>query len=166
VRGLPTTASLITASLRVFDRKERKLLGQASVLAGASGDEFGYAIDRALIGAAVDVLPPAPAKLGPAGTFRGDDRPVGEPGIVLVRLPARTPFATVLLAQKHLAGAKGVRAASLRRLSPSGWVIGVATSEPIEQVARIVKKPPTGGTTASVKIIGDIVELTLTGGAT
>jgi hypothetical protein len=166
VRGLPTSASLITASLRVFDRRDRKLLGQASAVAAAKGDELGYAIDRALVGAAADVLPPAPAKLGPAGAFRGDDRPIGEPGVVLVRLPARTPFATVLLAQKHLAGAKGVRGASLRRLSPSGWVIGVSTSEPIEQVARIAKKPPTGGTTASVKIIGDIVELTLTGGTT
>ena len=41
--------------------------------------------------------------------------------------PAKTPYAMVLAEQKYLAGAKGVRAATLRRLSPNGWVIGVAT---------------------------------------
>ena len=82
---------------------------------------------------------------------------------MLVRLPARTPLATVLLEQKYLAGAKGVRAATLRRLSPAGWVLGVTTGLPIEQVARIAKKAPTADTSASVKIVGSIVELTLSG---
>jgi hypothetical protein len=108
-------------------------------------------------------MPQQPSKLGQAGSFHGDDAPIGEPGVVLVRLPARTPLATVLLEQKYLAGAKGVRAATLRRMSPSGWVIGVATAEPIEQVARIAKKAPSSDTQASVKIVGEIVEISLTG---
>lgn len=163
VRGLPTTAALVSAHLRVVDRKERKVVGQGSSTAGAKGDDAAYAIDRALAGAAADALPQGPAKLAGAGAFRGDDTPVAEPGIVLVRLPAKTPYASVLLEQKYLAGAKGVRAATLRRLSPAGWVLGVATSLPIEQVARIVKKAPSTDTSASVKIVGSIVELTLSG---
>ena len=82
---------------------------------------------------------------------------------MLVRLPARTPYSMVLSEQKYLAGAKGVRAASLRRLSPGGWVIGVTTSESVEQVARIAKKAPASDTSASVKIVGDLVEVTLSG---
>jgi hypothetical protein len=163
VRGLPTTASLVTAALRVIDRKDRRALGQATASAAARGDDAGYAIDRALLGAAADVFPPAPAKLDGPRAFSGDDVPLAEAGIVLVRLPARTPFALVLLEQKYLAGAKGVRAATVRRLSPSGWVIGVATSEPVEQVARIAKKAPSSDTSASVKIVGDLVELSLQG---
>lgn len=163
VRGLPTTASLVTAHLRVFDRRDKKLVGYASATAGAQGDDPGYAIDRALLAAATDVLPPAPTKLGQAASYRGEDTPISEPGIVLVRLPARTPLSMVLLEQKYLAGAKGVRAATLRRMSPAGWVIGVATNEPIEQVARIAKKAPASDTNASVKIVGDIVEVTLSG---
>jgi hypothetical protein len=78
-------------------------------------------------------------------------------------MPARTPYAMVLAEQRYLAGAKGVRAAALRRLSPAGWVIGVATSEPIEQIARIAKKAPAADTSVTVKIVGDVVELSLAG---
>jgi len=165
VRGLPTTASLVTANVRIFDRgpsgNERKVVGQATVSAAARGDDFGYAIDRALHGAAVDVLPPPPTKLAARTTFVGEDAPIAESGVVLVRLPARTPYALVLAEQKYLAGAKGVRAASLRRLSPSGWVIGVATSEPAEQIARIAKKAPTADATPTVKVVGGLVEVSL-----
>jgi hypothetical protein len=164
VRGQPTTASLVAAHVRVVDRAGgRKLIGQGAGSAAARGDDTGYAIDRALNGAAADVMPPAPAKLGPAGAFRGEDVPVGEAGVVLVRLPARTPYSMVLEEQKYLAGAKGVRAATLRRLSPAGWVIGVATSEPVDQVARIAKKAPMTDTTTTVKIVGDMIELSLAG---
>jgi hypothetical protein len=163
VRGQATTAALVTAHVRIVDRKERKVIGQGVATAGAKGADPGYAIDRALVGAANDVMPPAAARLSAAGSFSGEDRPVVEPGIVLVRLPARTSYASVLLEQKYLAGAKGVRAATLRRLSPGGWVIGVATGEPIEQIARIAKKAPSTDTSASVKIVGDIVEVTLSG---
>jgi hypothetical protein len=56
-----------------------------------------------------------------------------------------------------------VRAATLRRLSPNGWVIGVATSEPVEQIARIAKKAPAADTSVTVKIVGDLVEVNLSG---
>lgn len=162
VRGVAGSASLVTANIRFLDRKsDRKLVGQGTANAAMMGD--GYAINKALLFASIDMLPPTPAKLGAAGAFQGDDAPIAEAGIVLVRLPARTPFAMVLREQKYLAGAKGVRAATLRRLSPNGWVIGVTTSEPIEQVARIAKKAPTTDTSASVKIVGDVVEVTLQG---
>jgi hypothetical protein len=163
VRGRATTGALVTAHVRIVDRKENRVVGQGVATAGAAGADAGYAIDRALAGAAADVLPPATEKLSAAGAFAGADAPVTEPGIVLVRLPARTPYASVLLEQKFLAGAKGIRAATLRRLSPAGWVIGVATTEPVEQIARIAKKAPSTDTTAAVKIVGEIVEVTLSG---
>lgn len=165
VRGVAANASLVTAHVRIVERGTggRKLIGHGVGNAAVSGDDLGYAIDRALVGAAVDVLPPPPTKLAQASAYSGEDVPVREPGIVLVRLPARTPYSMVLAEQKYLAGAKGVRAATLRRLSPSGWVIGVATSEPVEQVARIAKKPPAADTSATVKIVGELVELSLAG---
>jgi len=163
VRGQATNAALVTAHVRIVDRTAKKVLGQGSGSAAARGDDPGYAIDRALLAAAVDVLRPPATKLGPAGTFHGDDTPIAEPGIVLVRMPARTPYSMVLEEQRYLAGAKGVRAATLRRLSPAGWIVGVATAESIEQVARIAKKPPGTDTAAEVKIVGTIVELTLSG---
>jgi hypothetical protein len=163
VRGLPTTASLVTANLRVVDRKDKKALGQGSAVTAARGDDVAYAIDRAASGAISDVLPPPATKLAQASAFKGDDTPIAEPGVVLVRLPVKTPYAMVLAEQKYLAGAKGVRAATLRRLSPNGWVIGVATTEPVEQVARIAKKSPSSDTTVGVKIVGDIVEVTMSG---
>ncbi len=163
VRGQPANASRVSAHERVVDRKDKKVIGQGTANAAATGDDPGYAVNRALAGATVDVMPPPAARLGPAGAFQGDDTPLTEPGVVLVRLPARTPYAMVLEEQKYLAGAKGVRAATLRRLSPGGWVIGVATSESAESVARIAKKSPATDTTTNVKIVGDIVELSLAG---
>ena len=163
VRGQPMDASLVTAHVRIVDRKDKKVLGQGAATAAARAEDPGYAIDRVLTGATNDVLPPPATKLNQAGAFTGDDKPLADAGVVLVRLPARTPYAMVLAEQKYLAGAKGIRAATLRRLSPAGWVIGVATSEPTEQIARIAKKPPAADTSATVKIIGDIVELSLAG---
>jgi hypothetical protein len=163
VRGIAASASLVTAYVRVVERKDRKMIGQAAGIAAARGEDAGYAVDRALTGAAVDALPRPPTKLGQPATFSGDDVPVGEPGVVLVRLAARTPFSMVLATQKYLAGAKGVRAATLRRLSPNGWVLGVATSDSVEQIARIAKKPAASDTSASVKIVGNVVELSLSG---
>ncbi len=163
VRGLPTSASLVTANVRVVDRKAHQVIGQGTGIAAARGDDRGYAVDRALVGAAVDALPPEPPTLSGPGAFRGDDTPVAEPGIVLVRLPASTPYGMVLTEQKYLAGAKGVRSATLRRLSPAGWVIGVETSEPVEQIARIARRAPATDTAVSVKIVGAIIELALSG---
>lgn len=162
VRGLPTTASLVSAELRVLD-KTKAVIGRATSSTAAKGDETGYAVDRALLAAAADVLPPAPAKLSAAGAYQGEDTPVSEPGIVLVRLPTKTPYSLVLAEQKYLAGAKGVKAATLRRLSPGGWVIGVTTGESIEQIARIAKKAPASDTSSAVKIVGSVVEVSLSG---
>jgi hypothetical protein len=161
VRGRPGTASLVTAKVKLVERAAAKVVGQGTGTAAALGD--GYAVNRALAFALADVIPPQPATLGQAGTFSGDDTPVAEPGIVLVRLPAQTSMHMVLDEQKLLAGAKGVRGVSLRRMSPAGWVLGVATSESAEQVARIAKRAPATDTMASVKIAGGIVEVALSG---
>jgi hypothetical protein len=162
-RGQPKDAALVNARVRLVDH--RKAVGQGSAIAAALGEEgTGYAIDRALTGALGDVLPPVPRKSPPVGGYHGEDAPLAEPGIMLVRLPAKTPWRLVLEEQKYLAGAKGVRAATLRRLSPRGWVIGVATGEPIERIAQVAKRAPTADSSAAVRIVGEIVELNLTGG--
>lgn len=163
VRGQPQPAVLVGAHVRLFDHRAHAVVGQGVALAASAADDPRYAIDRALTAAASDVLPPAPKKLGQAAAFTGDDTPFTEAGVVLVRLGSKTPYSMVLAEQKFLAGAKGVRAASLRRLSPAGWIIGVTTSESIERVAQIAKKPPATDTSSAVKIVGDIVEVSLSG---
>jgi hypothetical protein len=40
-------------------------------------------------------------------------------------------------------------------------VIGVTTSEPVERIAQIARKPPTNGSTVKVKVVGEIVEVSL-----
>jgi hypothetical protein len=160
VRGQAQQAALVTAHLRMLDHG--KPVGQGTAIAAARGEDgIGYAVDRAVSSALGDVLPAPPQKLAQAGSFTGDDTPIGEPGVVLVRLPAKTPFGMVLEEQRYLAGAKGVRSASLRRLSPAGWVIGAVTTDSIERVAAIVKHPPTTDTSTQVKVVGDVVEVTL-----
>ena len=165
VHGRPADAVLVTAHLELIDRKTHQVVARGTAVAASSSDDPRYAIDRALAAAAADVLPPAPKKLAQAGAWTGDDTPIGEPGVVLLRMSSKTPYALVLAEQKYLAGAKGVRAASLRRLSPAGWVIGVTTGESIERIAQIAKKPPAADASASVKIVGPIVELALSGGS-
>jgi hypothetical protein len=181
-RGAAKDVALVTAHVRLLEHKKaigdgratavqiasRDSLSASSTAAGSAAaireDGASYAIDRALAGALADVLPSAPGKLSQAGGYQGDDTPVGEPGVVLVRLPTRTPWHLVLDEQRYLAGAKGVRVATLRRMSPRGWVIGVSTAEPVERVAQIAKRAPTSDTTAAVKIVGGIVEVALSGG--
>jgi hypothetical protein len=165
VRGQPQPAVLATAHVRLVDHKTHQTLGQGTAIAAASADDRRGAIVRALAGALGDALPSQAKQLGPAAAFTGDDHPIGEAGVVLVRLSAKTPYSLVLAEQRYFAGAKGVRAATLRRLSPAGWVIGVATGDAIDRVAQIAKKPPTGDTSSAVKIAGDVVEVTLTGTA-
>ncbi len=163
VRGQPKPEVLVAARVKLFDRKTHQTVATGVGIAAAPADDPRYGIDRALAAAASDVLPPAPKKLAQAGAWKGDDTPLPEPGIVLVRMSAKTPYALVLAEQRYLAGAKGVRAATLRRLSPGGWVIGVATSETIEKVAQIAKKPPVGDASAAVRITDTVVDVTLTG---
>jgi hypothetical protein len=42
-------------------------------------------------------------------------------------------------------------------------VIGVATADSIDRIAAMVKKPPASDTAVAVKIVGDVVEATLSG---
>jgi hypothetical protein len=168
VRGQADPAALVTAHVRLIERRDHRVIGQGAAMAAARGDDAGaiaYGADHALAAALADVMPPQPKKLAQAAGYRGDDNPIGESGVVLVRLPTKTPWNLVLGEQKYLAGAKGVRSATLRRLSPGGWVIGVATGESLEKVAQIARKAPTSDSTAAVKIVGDIVEVNLAGGS-
>ena len=165
VRGQPDDAVLVTAHVKLVDRRAHQTLGQGAGAAAGPASAVRAVIERALAAAASDVLPPAQHALGPAAAIAaGDDHPLGESGIVLVRLSPKTQYYLVLAEQRYLAGAKGVRSAALRRLSPAGWVIGVATDAPIERVAQIAKNPPVTDTASAVKIVGNVVEVTLSGG--
>jgi hypothetical protein len=164
-RGVAQPIVLVTAHLRLLGAG-KKLLGPGAAATAARGTEppvIEAAIDRAMVAAAADVLPPPRAELGKGQGFAGDDVPVAEPGVVLVRLAPKTPWGMVAAELKWLAGAKGVKLAVIRRASPSGWVIGVTTSESVERIAQIAKKPPVTDTAAKVKVVGDIVEVTLSG---
>ncbi len=162
-RGVASPAVLVTAHVRLIAGD--KLLGQGAAQVAARGTEpqvIAAAIDRALAAAASDVVPPRPV-LAPGQGYTGDDAPVAEPGVVLVRLAPRTPWGLVAAEQKWLAGAKGVKLAALRRASPSGWVIGVTTSESVERIAQIARRAPASGTSVKVKVVGEIVEVSLAG---
>ena len=166
VRGIASTGVLVTAHLRMIERRGKKRVGEGTAMAAARGTEpmvVQRAVEAALVDAASDVLPPARQALTQANGFSGDDTPTGEPGVVLVRLAPKTPWGIVTAELKYLQGAKGVQRAVLRRLSPGGWVIGVTTTESIERIAQIAKKPPATDTFVKVKVSGDIVELTLSG---
>lgn len=167
LRGIAANGVLITAAVRLLDRKTHKSLGQGSVVSVARGTDpgvVGYAVDHAVAAATGDVLPQAPLSQAQVATFLEDDAPpVGEPGVVLVRLARTTPWPMVQAELKHLMGARGVSRATLRHVSPSGWVIGVATTESIERIASIVKKPPATDTAVAVKIVGELVEAMLSG---
>ena len=164
IRGVPSDGVLVTAHVRLVG-KGKKLVGQGIAAAAARGTEaavIAAAIERALVAAAEDVVP-TKQTIGQAGSFTGDDTPIGEPGVVLVRLPAKTPYALVAAELKYLAGAKGISRAVLRRLSPGGWVIGVSTTESVQKIASIAKRAPSATSSANVKVVGDIVEVSLSG---
>lgn len=166
LRGVPASGVLITARVRLIDRKAHKLIGQGAAVTAARGTDpgvVGYAIDRAVIAATADVLPQPAQSLAQPPAFTGDDTPPGEPGVVLVRLARATSWTMVQAEIKHLLGARGVSRATLRHVSPSGWVIGVATGESIARIASIVKKSPAADTTVSVKIVGDLIEASMAG---
>ncbi len=169
VRGVPTEVVLVTARARLIDTATHRAVGQGSASVASTGTDaraIGEAIDRALRDALGDVLPPPPKAIAAAPTgFHGDDTPVAEAGVVLVRLPPKTPFPLVIAEQKFLLGAKGISRASLRRLSPGGWIIGVATSDTADQIASIARRPPVKDTMSTVRVVGTIVEVTLTAAA-
>ena len=160
VRGIASPAVLVTAHVRVIG-KGKKLVGQGAATVAARGTEPAVvtaAIERALVAASSDVMPPVKAQ---PTQFQGDDTPIAEPGVVLLRLSPKTPYGLVAAELKYLAGAKGITRAVLRRLSPSGWVIGVTTAESVQKIANIAKKAPASDIAAQVKVIGDIVEVGL-----
>ncbi len=166
VRGLPTSAVLVTAHLRVLERRGRKVVGQGVATVAARGTDpavIGQAIERALVAASLDVMPPAKQTLTVATGFTGDDTPLGDAGVVLVRLAPKTPWGLVAAEQKYLAGAKGIQRAVIRRLSPGGWVIGVTTTESVDRISQIARKPPTADTSVKVRVAGDVVELVIGG---
>ncbi len=165
IRGIAASGSLVTAHVRVVG-KGKKLVGQGVAIVASRGTEgtvVQTAVERALVAAISDAMPASQAIEKPAA-FTGDDNPVAEAGVVLVRLPAKTPYALVAAELKYLSGAKGVSRAALHRVSPGGWVIGVATAESVQKVASIARKAPTADTTVQVKIVGDLVELVISGG--
>lgn len=166
VRGVATQAALVTAHVRVIERRGHKAIGDGQATVAARGTEdsaVAHAIEHALVAAASDVLPPARPSLARVSGFSGEDAPVAEPGVVLVRLAAKTPWGLVAAEQKYLAGAKGVQRAVLRRLSPGGWVIGVTTTESVERIAQIARKAPATDTAVKVTVTGDIVEVSMSG---
>ena len=163
VRGVAGTAALVLAHVRLLQRADRKVLGEGAASVALQGDDEAHAIERALAAAVADVVPPPAHEAHVAAAFHGDDTPIAEAGVVLVRLSPRTPYGQVVAEQRYLTGAKGVRAATLRRLSPGGWVIGVTTSESVARVAQLAKRAPTSDTQVTVKITGEVIDLDLTG---
>ncbi len=164
IRGLPVDGIVVTATVRMVDRRTRKVVGQGSATLSTKGIEptvINKTVEHALVTASADVLPPQRQVLTGGGQFTGNDTPIGEAGVVLVRLGSRTPWGLVAAELKYLQGAKGVKSAVLRRLSPGGWVIGVATSESVERVAQIVKRPPSAETSVMVMLSGDVIDLAL-----
>ena len=167
IRGVATTASLVTAHVRIVSRG-KKLVGQGVAAVASRGTEasaINAAIERALVAAAGDAMPSAQSTaITPTTGFTGDDTPVAAPGVVLIRIPSKTPYALVAAELKYLGGAKGISRAVLHRVSPGGWVIGVSTAESVQKIASIARKAPTGDTSVQVKIVGELVELAIAGG--
>lgn len=175
VRGQARGVVLVTANVRVSDRRSVELqrtadrtagrmVAQESAAAAAPADDPPSGAKRALTSAATAVLPRLPANLVPPAQ-RHDKRdkrdPVGDSGVVLVRLSPGTPYATVVAEQQLLAGAKGVREASVRRLSSRGWVIGATTDQSIDRIAQVAAQPPSNDVQVGVKIDGGIVDVTV-----
>lgn len=166
VRGVATEAVAVIANVRLVERRGPKLVGQGSATGAAKGTDptlVAKVIERVLVGAVGDALPPAKKSLTTSGPFMGADVPVADAGVVLVRLAPKTPWGLVTAELKYLQGARGIKRAALRRLSPSGWVIGVATSESVDRIAQIAKRAPTADTSVTVQVASDIVEVGLTG---
>lgn len=165
VRGVATSGVLVTAHVKLVPRGD-KAIGHGMAVAAARGAEAAVvasAIERALVAAANDVVPAQRTTIAPSPTFTGDDTPIAQDGVVLVRMSPKTPWGLVVAEQKYLQGAKGVQKAVIRRVSPGGWVIGVTTTESIERIAAIAKKAPASDTSVKVKIVGNIVEVAVSG---
>jgi hypothetical protein len=163
VRGQPIDASLVTAHVKVIERASHKVVGEGAARIAARGTDLARAAEQALVAASADVFPPVRPTLAVSSGFTGDDAPLTDAGVVLVRLAPKTPWGLVSAELKYLAGATGVHRAVLRRLSPSGWVIGVATTESVERISQIASKAPVAEVSAKVRVNGDIIEVALAG---
>ena len=166
LRGQPGMGVLVTARVRLLERRGRTVIGDGTARLASRGSDDSVvhrAIEQALVAAAADVLPPKAQALAQPAGWHGDDTPIGDAGVVLVRLAPRTPWGLVLAEQKYLAGTKGVQRATLRRASPGGWVIGVTTTESIDRIAQVAKKAPAVGVSSKVRVHGEVIELALTG---
>lgn len=189
VRGQAHDAVLVAAQVRLVDNggaaarqepapgaRNRSNAGDAVIAQGqgtaaARIDEPRSGVERAITLAATPVLPRLPGKLASPAPRATETTPVAEPGVVLVRLPPGTSYAMVLAEQRFLAGAKAVRAATLRRVSSTGWLIGVtiapgtdATPQAaIDRVAQIATQPPANDVQVAVKVVRGVVEVTIAG---
>jgi hypothetical protein len=163
VRGVPIAARLVSAHVRMVvpGKPNEARSGDAVATAIDRADDGGHALadaaGRALVAAAADVVPPAPQDIAQPVAYHGDDTPIAQQGVVLVRLPPTTPYRLVLAEVKLLDKTKDVTAANLRRLSPAGWLIGVTTDVAVDRIADAVRKPPIAGGSAQVKLAGDLV---------
>ena len=102
VRGQPQPAVLVTAHVRLIDRAAHALVGQGTAIAAARGRRSALRDrSRARRRRAPTSCRPRRRSSRQAGAFTGDDTPFAEPGVVLVRLSSKTPFAMVLAEQKY-----------------------------------------------------------------
>ncbi len=164
VRGVAAPAALVAVRVRVVDRAAHRSLGEGMATAAARGESpaaLAAGVDRAIAAAIADALPPPTAAITQAGAFSGDDTPIAESGVVLVRLPSKTSWRAVLDEQKYLAGTRGVKSVSLHRVSPAGWVLGVVTADPIDRIAAVATKSPGADPAAPAKVVSNVIELTL-----
>ena len=162
VRGVAGDARLVSAHLRMVVGGKHDPARDGNAIAAAVGDDpqaLADAASRALVAAAADVVPQAPQDLSAPPQFHGDDTPVTAQGVVLVRLPATTPYRLVLAEAKLLAATRGVTAASVRRVSPAGWWLGVVTDEAVDCIADAARKAPVAGGSAQVKQTGDVIDV-------
>ncbi|HEY4243048.1 MAG TPA: hypothetical protein VGM88_24710 [Kofleriaceae bacterium] len=162
IRGVLASGKLVTAHVRALDRTTHQAIGQGTGIAVATTDEEP-ALERAVSDACADAFASGAVKLVAAQAGAISDTPVGEPGVVLVRAPRGTPWATIEAELKYLAGARGVSRAEVRHLSPAGWILGVTTTDSLERVAAIAKQSPAAEINVSAKVSGDIVDLTFGG---
>jgi hypothetical protein len=168
VRGVATMARLVSAHVRMIvpskpgeHAEDRDAFARVATEGEGAGD-VASAAGRALAAAAADAVPPAPQAITAPAVFHGDDTLTPAPGVVFVRLPAATPYKLVTAEAKLLAGATGATGtttATVRHLSPAGWVIGVTTSAAADVVAQTARRPPVTGATTQVKLSGEIVEV-------
>ncbi len=165
VRGIATIARPVSVHVRMVVPGKPDETHDGAARAAAVGDapaEVAAATARAILAATTDALPTVPQPIAAPTAYRGDDAPAPEQGVVLVRLGRpSTPYKLVAAEVKLLAGSRGTTAATVRRVSPSGWVIGVATTDARDPGCRAsgAGGRRSGGATVQTKLMAaDIIE--------